>query len=80
MEEQEELYKAIDGNMSKLPVGYCHYYKHRGYMSKKLLELHGCNSRKCKRLEKLECKYWEDRKKRKENAKKARKEFKERKL
>lgn len=76
----EEVYIGIDGNQIKSPVAICHFYKHRGYLTVNMIKVHGCIKRNCGRLQRLDCQYWEDRKKRKENAKKARKEFKERKL
>ena len=40
-------------------VGYCHYYKHRGFMSIKLVKLHKCLEKNCPYLHKYEHPIWE---------------------
>lgn len=78
--DEETIAILIDGNAVKAPVAFCHYYKHRGYLTPKLIRTHGCIQRHCGRLEKLDCPFWEDRKNRKAMAKQRRKEREERKL
>lgn len=77
---EERIYIGIDGNPVKTPVAFCHYKKHYGYMSEKMLKLHGCLQKNCGRLRKLDCPYWEERRQKKLNAKLARKQLEERKL
>jgi hypothetical protein len=41
-------------------VARCHALLHRGYLSKQLVEAHGCITKKCCFLEKLEHEYWQE--------------------
>ena len=59
--------------MIKDPVAYCK--SHKCYLSKKQMKVHRCLSRGCTGLQKMDCPYWEERKQRKESAKKKRKEI-----
>lgn len=64
-------YRVIDGNYTnRRPVGYCRYYK--GYLTSKLVKLHRCDKRVCKRLCKYEHSYWEE----EENKRKRKREMK----
>ena len=73
-------YISIDGNPVNEPVAYCHYRKHRGYLTPNLIKTHGCAKKQCQRMEKLDCKYWEEKKERKKLSKAAKKAFMERTL
>lgn len=68
-------YKVIDGNYTnRNPVGYCSYYK--GYLTSKLVKLHKCDKRGCKRLCKYDHPYWREeeiKRKRKREMKKLKK-------
>ena len=48
--------RLIDGNgcLRKHALGYCHYKKHKGYMTKALLKEHECLKKSCPLLEKFE--------------------------
>lgn len=78
--DEEEVYTGIDGNQVKSPVAICRFYKHRGYLTVNMIKVHGCLKKNCSRLQRLDCQYWEDRKKKKQNAKDARRKRAERKL
>ena len=67
-------YISIDGNPIKSPVAICHFKKHRGYLTVRLIKTHGCLKKGCPRLQRLDCPFWEQRKKRKELAKEKRKQ------
>ena len=44
-------------------LGYCHYYKHKGYVNEHILKTHECLNKQCPLLEKYEDKsYWIKRK------------------
>jgi len=63
--------RLIDGNYTnRTPVGYCRYYK--GYLTSKLVKLHKCDKRDCKRLCKYDHPYWKE----EENKRKRKKEIK----
>lgn len=76
----EEIYIGIDGNQVKSPVAFCHFHKHKGYMTVNMIKVHGCLKKNCSRLQRLDCQYWEDRKERKRNKKDAKRKLAERKL
>lgn len=76
----DKYYIGIDGNPVKNPVAFCHYAKHKGYLSEKMIKIHGCLQKNCSRMRKLDCPFWEERRLRKVNAKLARKQLEERKL
>lgn len=40
---------TIDGNWTKHPVAFCKY--HKGVLTAKLMKVHNCKRKKCKRLE-----------------------------
>lgn len=63
--------RLIDGNESENAVGYCKSKK--AFLTPKQIKLHKCLQIQCTGLLKLDCKYWEDRKKRKD-AKKRKKD------
>ncbi len=48
MKEKWE-YKTIDGNWTCHPVAYCKY--HKGALTHRLIKVHRCNKRKCKRYD-----------------------------
>lgn len=75
-----KLYPSIDGNPVKNPVAFCHFMRHKGYLTEAQIKVHGCISRKCGRLQKLDCPYWAERRERKVNAKAARRKLAERAL
>ena len=52
-------YRVIDGNSTnRRPVGYCRYYK--GCLTSKLVRLHRCDKRACRRLCKYDHPYWKE--------------------
>jgi hypothetical protein len=61
------LYKSIDKNMIKSPIAYCKC--HKGFLSKKQMDCHRCLARGCTALQKIDEEFWEQRKKRKIEAK-----------
>jgi hypothetical protein len=63
-EEGKKYYRTIDKNYAKNVVAFCHF--HKGYMTVKQLKLHKCISKKCRRLQKTDYQYWEDRRAKKE--------------
>lgn len=71
----DKSFRLIDGNETKDPVAYCHYRRHPGYMTAGLIKTHGCLRRKCPKLQKLECEYWEERRRRKNMAKMAKRQL-----
>lgn len=71
---------GIDGNPIKSPVAFCHYRKHRGYLTPKLMKTHGCLQRQCSRLEKLDSEFWDERRRKKNMAKIAKQMLEEKKL
>ena len=50
-------------------LAYCSYYKHRGYLSKKMIDSHGCLDKQCPHLHKTDHPYWECRSRKKANKK-----------
>lgn len=51
-------------------IAYCHYSMHKGYLSERLLKLHGCLGKKCPYLEIYsEKQFWKDRKRKKSDKK-----------
>lgn len=70
-----KLYRSIDKNLIKQPIGYCK--THRGYLSLKQMRLHKCTKKGCTGFRKLECPYWEERQRRKDEAKQRKKNSKE---
>lgn len=51
-----EWVRLIDGNYSDRAVGYCKSKK--AFLTKKLMETHKCNIKKCTGFEKIDCEYW----------------------
>lgn len=66
--------RYMDGvRRNKPPIGYCHCYLHKGYLTSKLLRKHKCLTKNCHYLEKYEQhRYWKERE-RKRKEKKERK-------
>ena len=61
-------YRVLDGNYTnRNPVGY-----YRGYLTSKLVRLHKCDKRGCRRLCKYDHPYWKE----EENKRKRKKEIK----
>jgi len=56
--------RLIDGNESENAVAYCKSKK--GFLTAKQIRLHKCLKIQCTGLLKLNCKYWEERQKRKD--------------
>lgn len=51
-------------------IAYCHYSLHKGYLSARLLKLHGCLTKQCPYLEiYTEKQFWKDRKRRRNDKK-----------
>ena len=75
-----EVRISIDGNPVNDPVAYCHYRKHKGYLTPSLIRVHGCAKKQCRRMEKLDCKYWDEKRERKKLSKAAKKALMERAL
>ena len=71
MDDEVKLYRGMDGNPVKNPIAVCHYYKHRGYMTENMVKRHGCLQKNCRRLQRIDSPFWEERKQRKLNAKAA---------
>lgn len=47
----KDYFVNIDGNWTtKMPVGYCFCYLHKGYLTKKELVTHNCTQKNCKYL------------------------------
>ena len=67
------LYKSIDKNMIKEPVAYCK--THHGYLSKKQMKVHRCVARGCTGLQETNEEFWEERRRKKREAKQRRKEL-----
>jgi hypothetical protein len=67
------LYKSIDKNMIKEPVAYCRC--HKAYLSKKQMKIHRCISRGCTGLQETNDEFWEERRRRKKEAKLRKKEL-----
>lgn len=70
-----ELFKSIDKNLIKKPIGYCK--THKGYLSLKQMRLHKCMKKGCTGFKKVEGPYWEERQRRKDEAKQRKKQNKE---
>lgn len=47
---------------NKAVLGYCWSPEHRGYLTKKAIDQHGCLEKNCNRFEKRNDKYWNERK------------------
>jgi hypothetical protein len=69
----ELLYKSIDHNYVKHPIAYCK--AHKGYLTRKQMKVHRCVARHCIALRECDDSYWEERRKRKQEAKEKRKEL-----
>ena len=80
MDTDVKVFITIDGNPTNNVVAFCRYQKHRGYLTPKLMKTHGCLARKCPKLRKLECQFWEDRRSKKEMKRLAKRQLEERKL
>ena len=57
-------YRTIDGNHAKEIIGYCK--SHKGYLTEKQLRVHRCLRRQCTGLERIDCKFWQDRQEKKD--------------
>ena len=69
----DELVRSIDKNMIKNPVAYCK--THKGYLSRKQMKIHQCVPKNCTGLKKIDCPYWEERQRRKREAKERKKQY-----
>jgi len=58
-------------------IGQCYSYKHKGYLTKNLIEKHQCLEKKCNRFKKLKPEYWQAREKNELSIRKARLERKD---
>lgn len=67
-----DLFQSIDKNMLKSPVAYCK--THKGYLSTKQMKVHKCLQIGCTGLERLEHPYWEERQRKKDEAKRKKKQ------
>lgn len=67
-----DLFQSIDKNMVKSPVAYCK--THKGYLSTKQMKVHKCLQIGCTGLERLEHPYWEERQRKKDEAKRKKKQ------
>lgn len=65
------MYKSIDKNMIKDPVAYCK--THKGFLSKKQMKVHQCVTKGCTGLQKIDGEFWEERRRRKREAKERKK-------
>lgn len=78
---QTDHYCGIDKNEIKDPVAYCHYIKHRGFLTPSMMKTHGCLRKQCRHLEKIEeHPHWEARRQRKQSAKRSKQELMEKQL
>jgi hypothetical protein len=66
------LYKSIDGNYVKKPIAYCKVRKK--YLTQKQMKVHRCATRACMSLRQCDDEFWEERRKRKQEAKAKRRE------
>lgn len=68
-------YRVIDDNYTnRNPVGYCKYY--RGHLTSKLVKLHKCKERGCRRLCMYDHPYWKEEEKKLERKKAIKKQKK----
>lgn len=60
-EPKSGLYKLIDGmKTNQLPIGYCCYSEHRGYLTKSLMQSKECNKKCCRHFKKnMEHPWWQ---------------------
>lgn len=66
-EQGRKAYRLIDKNLALNPVAYCRV--HHGYLTKGLMKTHRCMQRQCRGFSKINCRYWDEKKKRKELSK-----------
>lgn len=66
----DDEYRLIDGNYSDRAVAFCKT-KH-GYLTPRMIKVHRCLRIQCTGLERMDCEFWELRK-RKKDAQKQRK-------
>lgn len=67
-----DLFQSIDKNMVKSPVAYCK--THKGYLSTKQMKVHKCLQIGCTGLERLDHPFWDERQRKKDEAKKRKKQ------
>jgi len=65
---EDELYKSIDKNYILKPVAYCK--THHAYLSKKQMKVHQCVKKGCTGLEKIDCYFWQERERKRNEARK----------
>lgn len=60
--ENGEFVRSIDGKLTnRTPVGYCTYLKHRGWITKNILEIKHCDLKHCPQFHKNNLShYWDD--------------------
>jgi len=73
-ERGRRLFRLIDKNYALEPCAYCKF--HNGYLTVGLMKTHRCMARGCEGFTKIDCKYWEERRKRKERAKRRKHQLK----
>ena len=53
------MFRNIYGNLcDSMPVAYCMYKKHKGYLTAKNLHKHECLRKQCPCLRRIQCEFW----------------------